>query len=183
MPRSRPPQRTKHGSLHASAVRARPLPVRTTDFERDVTVGPGPLAGLHRPTPYDSAGLVMVSRNLDKGRLSAKSLIAAAGWGPSIALDADASCPQRVGLRPAVADRGPVAGSPLAHTDALNRIVVSEGLRTFLGIGEYDLVLAWTEGAVVCIAPAGAVIDAFAASDHLAGHRSQHPQLTAVRTA
>ena len=165
-------------------MRAQPLPVRTTDFERDVTVGPGPLVGLHRPTTYDPAGRVVVIGNLDKGRLCADSLIVAAGWEPSTALETDASRAQRVKLQPAVADRGPVAGSLRAHTDTANRIVVSTGLRTFLGIGEYDPVVAWTEGGgVVHVAPAGSVIDAFAVLDQLAHQPSQQPLLTAVRTA
>jgi hypothetical protein len=186
VPRNRPPQRTKNGSLRASQspVCAPPLPVRSTDFERDVAIGPSPLVGLRRPTTYDPAGRVVAIRNLDSGRLSADSIVTAAGWEPSTALDADASQPQRIALRPAVADRGPVAGSLSAHTDSGNRIVVSTGLRTFLGIGPNDPVVAWTDGAgIVQLAPAGVVIDAFAALDRHANQPSHQPLLTAVPTA
>ena len=188
VPRSRPPQRTKNGSLRAVPVqpseRSRQLPIRQANFDRELATGPGPLAGLKPSTVFDPTECVSTTGKLDKGRLSAGDLVKAAGWGPSMPLVAQLCGPHRVRLSPAIVARGPVAGSLLVHTDAAARIVVSTGLRSHLGIGPTDAVVAWTNGCgIVELAPAAMVGQAFAALDQSSRHPSQHPLLTAVATA
>jgi hypothetical protein len=84
---------------------------------------------------------VVAARRLDRGRLCAQEIIAATDWGPGLKLHADVSRRGRVLLTVAVpAPTGAhmsadvVVGTHTAHTDSRGMIVISGGLRTFLGI-------------------------------------------------
>lgn len=176
VPRQVPPPQTRHGSLRAAGKaggQLRPLPVRGVDPAPLVLPGGGPLAGLHRPTAHVAPDGISVIRKLDSGRLSADELVAAAGWTPLMLLEADIHRPNRLRLRPAAIQPDNIEGSTRAHTDISNRILVADGLRTWLGIGKYDGVVAWNAGGdVIEIAPSGFVLYAFAELDRLTDDRA-----------
>lgn len=165
MPRPRPPRTTSAGHLHATAPAVPALPVRADGLGRSGPAPTSPLSGLRRPSPVDDTGVVLV-RALDRGRLCATQLTDTLGWAPGTALEADASRPRVLRLRPAPPADGPVAGTHRAHTDRAGRVVISTGLRRFLGVDVGGEVVAWaaTDG-VLWVAGAALVplaIDAYA---------------------
>lgn len=143
MPRSAPPPRTRHGSLRAVGS-PRPLPVNPGG----ATCGPPPPSGMGvgRPlVPAASAGApALVSRSLERGRLTCSPLVKATGWAPGTPLRADLRGPGLVMLRAddRASEAAPTAGSSRAHVDAKSALVVPEGLRAFLGVTPNGAVVA-----------------------------------------
>lgn len=149
VPHNTPPRNNRPNFLRSLGEpgRARELPVNAaapTERER----GPSPMA-LIRPPVTGADECVVVSRRLDRGRLCSAEIVTATGWGPGLALAADVSNSGRVLLRvaspsPVRADAATrvVAGTHTAHTDARSMIVLTSGLRAFLGVGADGHVVA-----------------------------------------
>ena len=143
VPSKQPPRATRHGHRHA-VDRPAPIPVRVDGVadahERHDADGAGLLqrfATLPRPT---TAHGVVVARKLDRRRLCSRELVDAVGFAAGTELAADLSRTGRVRLsvapsRATVAGAvTPVAGTSRAHFDARGQIVITSGLRAFLGI-------------------------------------------------
>jgi hypothetical protein len=130
----------------------------------DRLVAGSPLHGLRAPSapsaPLDGA---IAIGTLDRGRLSSKEIIGDLGWGTEIALEADVDLPQVVRLRPRARCDGEVVGSDRPHTDATGRVVISDSLRSYLGIDTTARVVAWTANGVLHVAAASFIPAAFAA--------------------
>ena len=88
-------------------------------------------------------------RRLDRGRLSVPHLIEAAGWPAAIMLRADVTRRGVVTLHQRQGSTGPVAGSSRIYTDANGRIVLTEGIRAYLGINADASVFACVKNDVI----------------------------------
>jgi len=115
----------------------------------DTVTGAGLGSMFARSAPQRGAPALIAARKLDRGRLSAAKLVAAARFGCHAALAADVSRPDRVLLRAAPATprragdaEAPFAGTHTAHTDGSGAIVVPAGLRAHLGIDDDGEIVA-----------------------------------------
>lgn len=160
MPRNAPPVRTRAGHLHAT----HDLPVRPGRATRIEAPQPGSgLAGRLCPVPPLVSDALVVARRLDRGRLCANELVAAAGWAPGTRLAVQLLDGSRLRLSaapPVAAELSPVARSAEAHTDAKGTLVIPKSLRSWLGIEADGLVLARTldEPAEVELVGSGALV-------------------------
>jgi hypothetical protein len=195
VPNHQPPRTTRHGHLHA-VDRPAPIPVRLDGVadpsDRRHADGASLLQRFATAARPAADHGVVVARKLDRGRLCAHELVDAVGFAADTALAADVSRTGRVRLTVArplagVANAStPVAGTSRAHVDARRQIVITSGLRAFLGVGaggeviarvldDHTVEILTAATLAVAIDALDLVASAATSTDSVVARRSIHP--------